>query len=384
MVDFDMPELAARLAFLCAGGRRAPRRELLRAHGSASAALAAGPHAWRAVGLSEDTCIRLRRGADPEVWVRTAEWLQRPGHGLVSWQDHDYPASLRTISGAPLMLFTAGNAALLRDPSVAIVGTRSASAGGRILARQFAQRFVEAGLVVVSGLAAGIDGAAHEGALGAGGDTIAVLGSGPDLCYPAQHRELHARIATAGLLVSEYPPGTQPLRDHFPARNRIIAGLAHGTLVIEAAARSGALITAQFAADAGREVWAVPGSIHNPQARGCHRLIRDGAQLAEGPDDVLASLAPVLKRTLPATAAAVDAPPAMRVAGAAAGLPAVDSGWEPDHNTVWSALGQDPIPMDALIDRTALTPARLSAILVTMELQGAVKVRHGRYLRAPG
>ena len=150
MVDFDMPELAARLAFLCAGGRRAPRRELLQAHGSASTALAAGPSAWRAVGLSEDTCIRLRRGADPEVWARTAEWLQRPGHGLVCWQDTDYPAALRTISGAPLMLFTAGKSALLHDPAVAIVGTRSASAGGRILARQFAHRFVEAGLAVVN------------------------------------------------------------------------------------------------------------------------------------------------------------------------------------------------------------------------------------------
>ena len=376
MVDFDMPELAARLAFLCAGGRRAPRRELLQAHGSASAALASGPHAWRTAGLSEDTCIRLRRGADPDVWLRAAEWLQRPGHRLIAWHDPDYPAALRTISGAPLMLFIAGNAALLHDPAVAIVGTRSASVGGRTLARQFARQFADAGLVVVSGLAAGIDGAAHEGALEAKGDTIAVLGSGPDLCYPAQHRDLHARIAARGLLVSEYPPGTQPTRDHFPARNRIIAGLAQGTLVVEAAARSGALITAQFAADAGREVWAIPGSIHDPQTRGCHRLIRDGAQLVESAEDVLLALAPTLGRTLARIATTAD--------GASQKPIAPPGDWGPDHKNVWSALGHDPIPMDALANRTALTPARLSSILLTMELQGTVTMKYGRYLRSPG
>ncbi|MBS0226776.1 MAG: DNA-protecting protein DprA [Proteobacteria bacterium] len=376
MVDFDMPELAARLALLCAGGRRAPRRELLQLHGSAGAVLAAGPHAWRAAGLSEDTCIRLRRGADPDIWLRTAEWLQRPGHRLIAWHDPDYPAALRTVSGAPLMLFAAGDASLLQDPAIAIVGTRSASPGGRSLARQFAHRFADAGMVVVSGLAAGIDGAAHEGALEVGGNTIAVLGSGPDLCYPAQHRDLHARIGGRGLLVSEYPPGTQPLRDHFPARNRIIAGLAQGTLVVEAAARSGALITAQFAVDAGREVWAVPGSIHDPHARGCHRLIRDGAQLVESPEDVLLSLAPTQvragQRAKPTNGSALKGP--VQTA----------KGWDSDHKNVWLALGHDPTPMDALADRTALTPARLSSILLTMELQGAITVKHGRYLRTPG
>ncbi|PNS08518.1 DNA-processing protein DprA [Solilutibacter silvestris] len=376
MVNIDMPELAARLAFLCAGGRRAPRRELLQKHRSASAALAAGPQAWRAAGLIEDVCIRLRRGADPEVWLRTAEWLQRPGNQVIAWHDPDYPAALRTVSSAPLLLFASGDATLLQDPAVAIVGTRSASVGGRALANQFAQRLASAGLAVVSGLAAGIDGAAHEGALEAAGSTIAVLGSGPDLCYPAQHRDLHARIAAKGLLVSEYPPGTQPLRDHFPARNRIIAGLALGTLVVEAAARSGALITAQFAVEAGREVWAIPGSVHNPQARGCHRLIRDGAQLVERAEDVLLSLAPALGR--------VVAQPARRPASRAIAAIPLPEDLDSDHKTVWSALGHDPIPMDTLADRTALTPARLSSILLSMELQGRVKVTHGRYLRTPG
>ena len=376
MVDFDMPELAARLAFLCAGGRRAPRRELLQMHGSATAALAAGPQAWRAAGLVEDVCIRLRRGADPDVWLRTAEWLQHPNHRVIAWHDPDYPIALRTVASAPLLLFTAGDAALLQDPAVAIVGTRSASAGGRTLANQFAHRFASTGLTVVSGLAAGIDGAAHEGALEAGGSTIAVLGSGPDLCYPAQHRGLHARIAERGLLVSEYPPGTQPLRDHFPARNRIIAGLSLGTLVVEAAMRSGALITAQFAAEASREVWAIPGSVHNPQSRGCHRLIRDGAHLVESPEDVLLDLAPTLGRV-------VSEPPGRKPPALNAPNPATD-GWDDDHKTVWSALGHDPIPMDAIADRTALTPAKLSSILLTMELQGTVKVTHGRYLRTPG
>ena len=223
-------------------------------------------------------------------------------------------------------------------------------------------------------MAEGIDAAAHAGALDAiDGLTLAIVGTGPDRAYPVVHAELRDAIAQRGAIISEHPPGTPPLRRHFPARNRLVAGLTLGTLVIEAAERSGALISARMAADAGREVLALPGSIHNPMARGCHRLIRDGAQLVETPAEVLEVLiraCPSLSETLHAR---LDAPI----------HPVQAEGPEPpaDHQTLWSALGHDPIPMDGLVARTGLTVAELSPMLLALELQGRLAVEHGRYTR---
>lgn len=349
------PLPALRLAL--AGGPRAPRRALLQA----------GPAA------RPDPELAARLDAVPATLLeRCLAWLEQPGHHFLPWNDPRYPALLRECADAPLALFVAGDPDLLWRPALALVGSRAASAGGRDNARAFARAFCRAGLVVASGMAAGIDGAAHEAALECGGGTVAVLGTGPDVAYPRRHAGLLERIAAHGAVASEHPPGTPPRAAHFPGRNRIIAGLALGTVVVEAALRSGALITARLAATYGREVFALPGSIHHPQARGCHRLIRDGAQLAETPEDVLAGIAALAGRL----ARQLAPPPAARPGPAT--TPAQPRG---DHDKLWQALGHDPIPMDILAERTGLTPATLSSMLLAMELDGRIVVEHGRYAR---
>ncbi|NZA25831.1 DNA-protecting protein DprA, partial [Luteimonas sp. SJ-92] len=320
----------------------------------------------------------LDGGTDADA--RSRDWLARPGHHLLGWHDPDYPPLLRAAPSPPLALFVAGDPMLLWHPAVAVVGSRSPSAGGRDNARAFAHALAASGLGVTSGLALGIDTAAHLAALAAGGPTVAVLGSGIDRPYPRTNAALHARIAEAGAVVSEHPPGTGALREHFPSRNRIIAGLSLGTLVVEAAQRSGALITARQAAEAGREVFAVPGSIHNPVARGCHRLIRDGAALVERADEVIAALAPLAAELGQALRRRLDAPSS--VSGAPARSPrAAPDADDPDYYRLWQALGHDPTGMDPLVERTGLTIARLSSMLLVMELEGWIVAEHGRYSR---
>jgi DNA processing protein len=378
------------LRLVAAAGALDPRRALLEAHGGdAGAALAAGPAAWRRSGLDREQCQAL---ADPDRASidHALRWLARPGHQLLAWGDPDYPSLLARGVRAPLALCIAGDPARLWHPMVAVVGTRNPTPGGRDHAAAFARAIAASGLGVASGLAAGIDTAAHEAALAVCGLTVAVLGCGPDIAYPRRNAELLERIAATGVVVSEHLPGTRPQKGHFPSRNRILAGLALGTLVVEAAWRSGALITARLAAEAGREVMALPGSIHNPMARGCHRLIRDGAALVEAPAEVLALLAP----------AAADLAEALRgrlAAPSSSGRelpPAAPGGSGPaqagsgtvgtDHQRLWQALGHDPTDMDALVSRTGLTAAELSSMLLVMELEGRVANDHGRYSRMPG
>ena len=376
MLDTDTEAL---LALVLAGGASAPRRTLLDRHGGPAAVRALPRGRWREAGL-DSAQIRALDGnpaaLDPELLRRCRDWLRQPGHQLIGWHDPDYPPLMRKAGSPPLALFVAGDPALLWYPAVAVVGSRGPTAGGRDNARSFSRALVAAGYAVTSGLAAGVDRAAHEAALDAGGLTVAVLGTGPDVPYPRNHAGLMARIAAHGAVVSEHPPGTEARREHFPSRNRILAGLTLGTLVIEAASRSGALITARQAADAGREVFAVPGSIHNPMARGCHRLIRDGAALVESADEVTAALGAWagalrsdLQRRLGTTVE--QAPEPVDVA-------ATD---DPAHHRLWRALGHDPSTMDQLTERTGLTAAALSSMLLVMELQGRVAVEHGRYSR---
>ena len=354
-----------------------PLLRLVLAGGSTRARRAALPG-----GTALDAGLDARMSAVPAPLLeRALAWLAQPGHYLLGIEDPRYPPLLRQAPNPPLALFVDGDPDLLWQPQVAVVGSRGASAGGCDTAHRLAVALCRAGVCITSGLAAGIDAAAHEAALRApGGRTVAVLGTGPDLAYPARHAGLRDRIAAQGAVVSEHPPGIPARTGHFPARNRIIAGLALGTVVVEAALRSGALITARLAADAGREVFAVPGSIHQPQARGCHRLIRDGAALVEHADEVLAGIAPLAARL----ALALEPPPAMR-AGSAAGArrPRTDAAPpDPDHHRLWMALGHDPTPMDVLVDRTGLTTAALSSMLLAMELDGWVVVEHGRYARS--
>jgi len=370
---------AALLALVLAGGPCPPRQRLLERHGDAARALAAGPDAWRASGC-DGAQLQALRHPDPIAMALALAWLQGPGHHLIGWTDAGYPPLLRQAVRPPLALFVDGEPAWLRHPAVAIVGSRRPSAGGLEHARWFARELAAAGLAVSSGLAAGIDAAAHQAVLALpAGITVAVLGTGIDVPYPPRHAGLRDRMAADAVVVSEYPPGTGPQAGQFPARNRIIAGLSLGTLVVEAAQRSGALITARLAADAGREVFAVPGSIHNPMARGCHRLIRDGAALVESPGEVLAILGPLAA----AQAASLQAGPATPIEDPAPvpARPARQA--DPDYQRLWRALGHDPIPMDSLIERTGLTAATLSAMLLAMELEGRVVAQHGRYTRNP-
>ena len=369
-------ERAALATLVRAGGALAPRRRLLERCGSAGAALSAPASLWRECGF-ETRPPPSARAPD----AGDGQWLERAGNHLVGWLDPDYPPLLREIPSPPLALFVSGEPARLWHPAIAVVGSRGPSAGGLRHARDFAAVLARAGVCVASGLATGIDTAAHEAALAAGGLTLAVLGAGHDQPYPPSQAPLQARIAEAGVVVSEYPPGTPPRRSQFPARNRILAGLALGTLVVEAGLKSGALITARQAATAGREVFALPGSIDNPMSRGCHQLIRDGAQLVESPDEILSALPPLatgLGMALERRLARCEGPDPDRGARPAAPEPESPEG---DPHGLWQALGHDPTDMDQLVSRTGLTAASLSSMLLVMELQGRVSVEHGRYSR---
>jgi len=332
--------------------------------------------ALRALGVSE-AAVAAFLAREPERAAADAEWLAQPGNRLIELGDADYPALLAESPGPPPVLFISGNSDLLWFPQIAIVGSRNPTSGGIDTAADFAASFARSGLVVTSGLADGIDAAAHAAALDAGQPTIAVVGTGPDRVYPARNRVLATRIREHGCIVSEFAPGTAARPDHFPRRNRIIAGLALGTLVVEAAQRSGALITARNASEAGREVFAIPGSIHNPLARGCHRLIRDGAALVETSVEVIDALGPAAQRLASSLRGRLQA-----VAAASATAPAANP-IEPDPQRVrlLAALGHDPVGIDILAERSGLTVGELSSMLVLLELEGVVSAQHGRYTR---
>lgn len=384
------PALTAFVALIACGGATAPRRRLLEAWPGPHAAFEAGAAAWRACGLS-GAQVGALRAPDNVAIARVQRWLDDPDHHLIGWHDPDYPPLLRRSPAPPLALFVAGEPARLWHPAVAVIGSRSPTPGGRDNAAGFARAFAVSGLAVTSGMAAGIDTAAHLATLEAGGLTVAVLGTGPDVPYPRSNTRLLARIAEHGAVVSEHLPGTGPLRQHFPSRNRILAGLSLATVVIEAAHRSGALITARLAADAGREVFALPGSIHNPLSRGCHRLIRDGASLVESAAEVIETLAPLaaglaadLRQRLGAPI--TDGPQIVtRAPHEAVRVPTPgrsgSPGDDPIYQNLWQALGHDPTGMDQLVERTGLTPADLSSMLLLMELEGRVATQHGRYFR---
>jgi DNA processing protein len=335
-------------------------RELLGRHGDAHAALSATQHKWQDAPAATLIDGDLR-------------WLDAPDHHLLVCTSEDFPALLRDIPSAPVALFVVGEPNVLWAPQIAVVGSRAASSAGLANARTFASAFARAGNVVTSGLAEGVDGAAHEGALDGGGKTIAVLGTGPDIIYPRRHRALAERIAAHGALVSEFPPGTPGKPEFFPRRNRIIAGLSLGTLVIEANLQSGSLITARLAAEQGREVFALPGAIQNPLARGCHKLIRDGAKLVESAEQVLedlhglgGTLAESLRQRLQGASLA-PATPALA--------------YDPDYLRLLAALDGGACALDELVMRTQLSAAALSSMLLVLELDGAAACENGRYLR---
>lgn len=291
--------------------------------------------------------------------ARSLEWIAEPMHHVLTLADPAYPRSLLDTHDPPLLLYVNGNLHHLSRPSIAIVGARSASPGGADNASAFARHLAQQGWCIVSGLAQGIDAAAHEGALRAGpqaGGTVAVLGTGIDIVYPAANRDLAHRIAADGALVSEFPLGTRALRHQFPRRNRLVAGMSRGVLVVEAAKHSGSLITARLASEMGREVFAIPGSIHSPLSRGCHALIRQGAKLVESAEDIHEELG---QPTFPATVTVLK--PAAS-SGKKAGKPTLQ------QQQILDALGYDPVHLDTLQARTALDLPTLSTGLLQLEL----------------
>lgn len=331
------------------------QRKLLAAFGLPEAVFAAGRAAVQdVVGKRADPLFDF----DPGDAIDCAlAWAEAPGQTIVTLADAAYPPTLLEIPDPPGLLYVRGDPALLNKPALAIVGSRNATPQGRQTAERLAGKLAAGGLVIASGLALGIDAAAHRGALAAGGETVAVIGTGIDRVYPARNRELALQIAERGCIVSEFPLGTPALAANFPRRNRIISGLSCGVLVVEAAPQSGSLITARLAGEQGREVFAIPGSIHSPLARGCHQLIRQGAKLVETAQDILEELG--------------DLP---EVIEQPAAVPA-------DH-ALLAILGHDPCPLDELAERSGWPTDRLLGELLALELDGRIAALPGnRYQR---
>jgi DNA processing protein len=350
-------------------------RELINHYGGATAALAALPDLSRRARGRRATRICPAQEAEAEL-----EAARRAGASPVFTIEPGYPAPLAAADAPPPMLYVKGDAGLLSRPALAIVGSRQASAAGTKLARHFAVELGRAGLVIVSGLARGIDATAHEASLDTG--TVAVLAGGIDVAYPPENAGLQGLIADKGCLVTEQPPGFEPRAKDFPRRNRLISGISLGVLVVEAARKSGTLVTARFAAEQGREVFAVPGHPLDPRAEGTNQLLRAGATLAVAPSDVLASLAPVAKL---ATSAFREPPPAplITVAAPPTAPPQVTNG---DRDRVLAALGPHPVDADELVRATGLGPREVRIVLLELDLAGCIE-RHGAQLvsrRDPG
>jgi len=339
--------------------------------------LAASRADLRRAGLQDET-IRALKNHDSSLLENDIRWLSQADHHLLTWESERYPPLLRDISSPPAALWADGDPDVLWQPQVAVIGSRNPTVGGKDNARDFAAELCRQGMTVTSGLASGIDSVSHEAALDAGGQTVAVLGSGLDRVYPASSIALAARLRSQGVLVSEFPPGTSAKREHFPSRNRIISGLSLGVLVIEAALRSGTLITARLAATQGREVFALPGSIHNPLAKGCHRLIRDGAKLVENVAEIMqevsamaGQLAAALNEELE-TSAQEEAQASLEFP---AGQPQLDQ--DPEYRKLLSCIGFDPKSVESIIEQSGLTAQAVSAMLLMLELRGTVEAHPG-------
>lgn len=339
--------------------------QLLKTFGTPEQIYATGFKQLKAV-VSENIALEITKGVDEASLLDTLHWLTQPGNHLVTLADAEYPKSLLEIADPPPFLYAKGNLALLNQPSIAIVGSRNASAQGEKNAEAFAYDLCAYGLCIVSGMALGIDGAAHRGALKANGSTIAVVGTGLDIVYPAKHRDLAHKIAEHGLIISEYALGTPSKPQNFPKRNRIISGLSLGCLVVEANLQSGSQITARLAAEQGREIFAIPGSIHSPMSKGCHQLIKQGAKLVDCLQDIVEELkldaisnkAPSFSNTEPVNPDREGSPPARLL----------------------NSMGYEAISLEHLVSISGLTVSEVSSMLMLLELEGKVsKLSGGQY-----
>ncbi|MDP2607736.1 MULTISPECIES: DNA-processing protein DprA [unclassified Oceanobacter] len=338
--------------------------------GSLDALLACTPDELLALGLQPAAVQQYQQQPLTDVFYALLDWQAEPGQGVLTCDDSRYPTALASLSDAPLWLYWRGNPALLQQPLVAMVGSRNPTPYARDWARQCAADLAQAGVCVVSGMALGIDAAAHQGALDSGGSTVAVLGCGADVVYPKRHRQLYNRIRQQGLVLSELPAGTQPQASFFPGRNRIVSGLCQAVVVVEAAIKSGSLITARLAAQQGREVMALPGAVTNPLAAGCHQLIRDGALLVRDAEDILQELA-LFDLTAPPAPVSASSTATATPTTASPAAPALVT--ELDFASTTS--------LDVLAIRTGESVSSLMANLLELELEGWLVQEPGGYRR---
>lgn len=343
-------------------------RRLLARFGDIDAVTRASRGDLEHAGLDPAAAAVLQGHTTPAGLRRDLAWAEAAGHHLLTVEHPAYPARLRALPNPPAVLYVHGDPEVLAQPALAIVGSRNPTPAGAETAAELARHLAAAGLVIVSGLALGIDAAAHEGALAGGGLTVAIAGTGLDRVYPASHADLARRIAVEGALAAELPLGTRPSRTAFPQRNRIVTGLCVGTLIVEAAVQSGSLISARHAMEQGREVFAVPGSIHNPLARGCHRLIRQGAKLVETADDILEELAPQIGPPEPVAASGATDP-----AAAESGADARD----PEYARILAALDWEPRGVDEIAGGAGLAVDAVASMLLRLELDGVIRTLPG-------
>ena len=363
-----MDALSIRAVLARAPGLRAPHVQALLTAADGDLTRSIEPETLAHVSLPPRARAALLR-PDKAALDSDLAWISRSGAQLLASTDTDYPSQLRAITDAPAVLFVLGDPRKLASPQLAMVGSRSASRAGRSTALRFAGYFVRAGLTITSGLALGIDAASHLGALAAGGQTVAVCGTGLDRVYPIQHTDLAARICTNGALVSQFPPGTPPRKPNFPQRNRLISGLSRGTLVVEATLRSGSLSTARHAREQGRSLFAIPGSVYSPLSSGCHQLIKDGATLVQQSADVLLEL----KIPLPNEGV-------VQRKGGRRRRQAMDKGYE----MLLDAVDFGPVSVDVLVVRTGLPGELVTSMLLVLELEGRIApYPGGRFGRIP-
>jgi DNA processing protein len=345
---------------------------LLDAFGSVDAIYKANHSQLSSFSIKNSVISALLSQDKPDISA-DLQWLQELHHHIITFHDTRYPAQLKELPDAPPLLYVRGDPDYLLQPQLAMVGARNPTAAGRSSAQEFAKHLSDAGITIISGLASGIDGASHEGALQGLAGTIAVVAHGLDIVYPAQHQDLAQRITEHGAVISEMPIGTQPQRGLFPRRNRLISALSLGTLVVEAAQKSGSLITARYAIEQNREVFAIPGSIHNPMAKGCHRLIRQGAKLVETASDILEELC-ITSAESPEYPKKPDKNTPEKPKDSTQTL-------DPDHQKLLKCLAYEPASIDELVNNSHFTAAEVASMLLIMELEGIIACQDGHYTR---
>jgi len=357
-------------------------QKLLKPLGSPTAVFNSNLSKIQQAGISQKLANAILDSKDTDSAKADIDWLEASEkHHIITIECNEYPALLKQISDPPSLLYVHGNLSIINDPQLAIVGSRNPTQGGITCAYEFSKHIAQTGLCITSGLALGIDGMAHKGALDSNAPTIAVIATGIDRVYPAKHRELAHKIVETGAIISEFPIGTHPDSRNFPRRNRIISGLSYGTLVVEAAQRSGSLITARLAGEQNREVFAIPGSIHNPLARGCHQLIRQGAKLVETAQDIMEEMASVID---------IDSLSSSQSINESVNKPNsedtnktdLENDLSDEYLQLLDQMGFDPVAIDQLVVRTGLSTESISAMLLMLELKNYISSNGGgTYMR---